>query len=146
MLNSNYSDELAIFCHAIDTRLKLYSYLEKLEERVLYYNTGSVIYVSKPGEFEPSTGNFIGDMTDELECYGIGSYITKVVSGGPRNYAYKVYSTKEQSEYKICKVKGIYLNFETSRKIKLDLADMWFQQDGATCHIVRETMAQFRGE
>ncbi|XP_055374404.1 uncharacterized protein LOC129607410 [Condylostylus longicornis] len=50
-------------------RLKLYSYLEKLQERVLYYDTDSVVYISRKGDYEPSVGNFIGDMTDELECY-----------------------------------------------------------------------------
>ncbi|XP_055390586.1 uncharacterized protein LOC129619368 [Condylostylus longicornis] len=50
-------------------RLKLYSYLEKLQERVLYYDTDSVVYISRKGNYEPSVGNFIGDMTDELECY-----------------------------------------------------------------------------
>ena len=27
---------------------------------------------------------------------------------------------------------------------ELDMPDMWFQQDGATCHTARETMAQLR--
>jgi len=27
---------------------------------------------------------------------------------------------------------------------ELDLVDVWFQQDGATCHTARETMAQLR--
>ena len=27
---------------------------------------------------------------------------------------------------------------------ELDIPDMWFQQDGATCHTTRETMAQLR--
>ncbi|XP_055385241.1 uncharacterized protein LOC129614573 [Condylostylus longicornis] len=58
-------------------RLKLYSYLEKLQERVLYYDTDSVVYISRKGDYEPSVGNFIGDMTDELECYGKDSYITE---------------------------------------------------------------------
>ncbi|KAG5875998.1 hypothetical protein JTB14_026203 [Gonioctena quinquepunctata] len=62
-------------------RLKLYSYLEQLEERVLYYDTDSVIYVSKPGEFDIPTGEFVGDMTNELEKEGTDSYITEFVSG-----------------------------------------------------------------
>lgn len=47
-------------------RLKLYSYLELLDSRVLYYDTHSVIFVHKQGEAEPLPGKFIGDMTDEL--------------------------------------------------------------------------------
>ncbi|XP_011684670.1 PREDICTED: uncharacterized protein LOC105448009 [Wasmannia auropunctata] len=71
-------------------RLKLYEYLELLDRRVLYYDTDSCIYLSTgdPGEYEPSTGNFLGDMTDELESYGRGSYIESFVSGGPKFYAY----------------------------------------------------------
>ncbi|XP_020298587.1 uncharacterized protein LOC109862847, partial [Pseudomyrmex gracilis] len=53
-------------------RLKLHEYLERLGKRVFYYNTDSCIYVSsgEPGKYEPRTGNFLGDMTDELKGYG----------------------------------------------------------------------------
>ena len=34
-------------------RLKLYDLLDMLRERVLYYDTDSVIFVSKPGEQKP---------------------------------------------------------------------------------------------
>ena len=101
-------------------RLKLYTYLENLKERVLYYDTDSVIYVSCQGDIDPPTGEFIGDMTDELESYGEGSYITEFVSGGPKNYAYKVFSTKDNGEHVVCKVKGIFLNYESSQKIHFD--------------------------
>lgn len=101
-------------------RLKLYSYLEQLKERVLYYDTDSVIYVSRQGEFEPPVGDFIGDMTDELQCYGHGSFITEFVSGGPKNYSYKVFSTNDKTEHIVCKVKGINLNYESSQKINFD--------------------------
>uniref|UniRef100_A0A915JF24 Uncharacterized protein n=1 Tax=Romanomermis culicivorax TaxID=13658 RepID=A0A915JF24_ROMCU len=37
------------------------------------------------------------EMTDELCEYGPGSYITEFISGGPKNYAYRMYapSTKQ---------------------------------------------------
>ena len=35
-------------------RLKLYSVLKQLDRRVLYFDTDSVIYVSKDGEWEPT--------------------------------------------------------------------------------------------
>lgn len=58
-------------------RLKLYEYLEKLDRRVLYYDTDSCIYTSSgdPDEYEPRTDNFLGEMTDELADYGHGSFI-----------------------------------------------------------------------
>ncbi|XP_046592940.1 uncharacterized protein LOC124293939 [Neodiprion lecontei] len=49
-------------------RLKLFSFLEKLDRRVFYYDTDSVIYtrnLRRPNEYEPPTGNFLGDLTDE---------------------------------------------------------------------------------
>lgn len=98
-------------------RLKLYSYLEQIGDRVLYYDTDSVIYVSRPGEFDVPTGEFVGDMTDELDAYGSGSYIEEFVSGGPKNYAYKLISTKYNEEKTVCKVKGISLNHATSQLI-----------------------------
>ena len=48
-------------------RLKLYSVLEQLNERVIYYDTDSVIYTSKPGEENPKTGVYLGELTDELD-------------------------------------------------------------------------------
>ncbi|KAG5891209.1 hypothetical protein JTB14_036126 [Gonioctena quinquepunctata] len=87
-------------------RLKLYSYLEQLEKRVLYYDTDSVIYVSRPGEFDIPTGEFVGDMTDELEKEGLNSYITEFVSGGPKNYSYTLWSTKDQEHKTGVKSRG----------------------------------------
>jgi len=93
-------------------RLKLYEYLERLDQRVLYYDTDSCIYLSTgaPNEYEPSTGNFLGDMTDELESYGRGSYIESFVSGGPKFYAYVV-RTPDERTHEVCKIKGITLNY-----------------------------------
>ncbi|XP_018574534.1 uncharacterized protein LOC108913464 [Anoplophora glabripennis] len=98
-------------------RLKLYSYLEQLGDRVLYYNTDSVIYMAKDGVYGVPTGEFLGDMTDELEH---GSYITEFVSGGPKNYAYKAFSTSDNEEKVVCKVKGISLNYTASQLINFD--------------------------
>ncbi|KAL6418970.1 hypothetical protein ACFW04_011666 [Cataglyphis niger] len=48
----------------------------------------SCIYVSgDPNEYEPCTGHFLGDMTDELESYDNSSYIETFVSGGQKFYA-----------------------------------------------------------
>ncbi|KAL6417053.1 hypothetical protein ACFW04_013026 [Cataglyphis niger] len=102
-------------------RLTLYSYLERLERRVLYYDTDSCIYVSTgdPNEYEPRTGNFLGDMTDELESYGSGSYIEAFVSGGPKFYAYIV-RTPDGRAHESCKVKGITLNYENSQLVNFN--------------------------
>jgi len=101
-------------------RLKLYSYLELLGDKVLYYDTDSVIYISRPGEYDVPLGSFLGEMTDELEEYGKGSYIIEFVSGGPKNYAYQVYSPMKTEYYTTCKTKGISLTYKTSKLINLD--------------------------
>ena len=48
-------------------RLQLYDELDMLQERVMYYDTDSVIYLSQPGQPEPWLSNYIGDFTDEIE-------------------------------------------------------------------------------
>ncbi|KAK9729438.1 hypothetical protein QE152_g15962 [Popillia japonica] len=56
-------------------------------------------------------------MTDELECYGEGSYITTFASGGPKLYAYRVYSPTEDKYYATIEVKGITINHNTSKTV-----------------------------
>ena len=101
-------------------RLKLYSYLEHLGERALYYDTDSIIYVNNRDmhEYEPPTGTLLGETTDELSCYGTG-YITSFVSGGPKIYTYKV-KKPDGTESCTCKVKGIRLNYSYFEKINFD--------------------------
>lgn len=96
-------------------RLELYKYLEKLNTRVLYFDTDSVIFTQKLGEWAPPVGDFLGDMTDEIPE---GAKITTFVSGGPKNYSYKV--IKDGDEDFICKVKGITLNYKNSKKVNFE--------------------------
>lgn len=104
-------------------RLELYKYLEMLgADRTYYFDTDSIIFTSKPGEVMPEVGNFLGQMTDELEKdYGIGSYIIEFVSGGPKNYAYKVFSPTTGKTHVVVKVKGITLNYENSLLLNFNL-------------------------
>jgi hypothetical protein len=90
-------------------RLKLYSVLEPLNTRVLYYDTDSVIYVSKPGEYDPPLGDYLGELTNELSR---GEHIVEFVSGGPKNYAYRTNKNNET-----CKVRGFTLNYSNSQLI-----------------------------
>ncbi len=105
--NSKANVIVAAFTTAY-ARLKLYGLLDLLQERVLYYDTDSIIYVSEPGKPEPPLGNYLGDLTDELD----GDYITRFMSGGPKNYAYRTAGGKSDT-----KVRGITLNHTTSKKI-----------------------------
>ena len=68
-----------IFIAAFTTcqaRLKLYESLEALGDRVLYYDTDSVIYTWKPGQTKIPLGDYLGDMTNELDE---GDYIVEFV-------------------------------------------------------------------
>lgn len=118
--NNQTSVLIAAFTTA-QARLKLYSYLERLNRRVLYYDTDSVIYVSKgeTGEWEPPQGSFLGDMTNELSDYGENAYINCFVSGGPKFYGYSVVTSNAPDVvvHECCKVKGLSLNYENSKKI-----------------------------
>ena len=93
-------------------RLKLYSILEKIDRNVLYYDTDSVIYVSKTGENDVPLGDYLGELTNELET---GEHIIEFVSGGPKNYAYKTNKGNET-----CKVRGFTLNFTNSQLINFE--------------------------
>ena len=81
--NNKVNIVIAAFTTAY-ARLKLYDLLDLLQERILYYDTDSVVFVHEPDKPEPSLGDYLGDLTDELD----GDYITTFISGGPKNYAY----------------------------------------------------------
>ena len=83
--------------------------MEPLGDRVLSYDTDSVLYTVKPGQFEPPTGVFLGELTNELPP---SRYIATFVPGGPKNYAYQMNDGKT-----CCKVRGITLNYRNSLDI-----------------------------
>lgn len=103
-------------------RLQLYELLERLQTRVLYWDTDSVIYVTKEGEWEPPIGDYLGELTNELEE---GDWITEFVCNGPKNYAYQTQNGKS-----VCKVKGFSLNYNNSKIINLEsMRDAMFNRE-----------------
>jgi hypothetical protein len=97
-------------------RLKLYTYLEQLQERVFYTDTDSVIYLTRPGDdFELPIGSFLGDLTDELSGYGNGAYIGEYVSSGPKSYGFAVYGEDGEKLAAIIKIRGFTLNSRVSQ-------------------------------
>jgi hypothetical protein len=58
---------------------------------------------------EPLTGDYLGDLTNELPPH---RSIVEFVSGGPKNYAYRLDDGTE-----VCKVWGFTLNFKNSQMI-----------------------------
>ena len=109
--NSKVNVAIAAFTTAY-ARLKLYDLLDLLQERVLYYDTDSVIYVHKTDKPDPSLGNYLGDLTNELNE---GDYITSFISGGPKNYAYRTKKGKTET-----KIRGITLDYSASGKLNHD--------------------------
>ena len=85
-------------------RLMLYNKLDYLKEKVLYFDTDSIIYVDD-GMKTIKTGDMLGDMTDELS----GKGITNFVSTGPKSYSFKYGDNDEKSA-----IKGFTLNHENS--------------------------------
>ena len=117
------NDKVNIVIAAFTTayaRLKLYDLLDLLQERVLYYDTDSVVYVHEPGKPDPPLGDYLGELTDELK----GDYITTFLSGGPKNYGY-VTNTGEA----VLKIRGISLTHDATKILNIntmrDLVDSY---------------------
>ena len=92
-------------------RLKLYSEMKLLGDRVMYVDTDSIIFKQNHDLYTPKLGDYLGEFTNEIDP-AEGSHIIEFVSAGPKNYSYKLNSGITHS-----KVKGISLNFNASKKI-----------------------------
>jgi len=110
-INSNGNVLIGAFVTA-QARLKLFEYLNLLKARMLYYDTDSIIFISRNDFKEPQIGNFFGDLTNELSQ---DEYIYEFVSTGPKNYSYKTNKNKTK-----CVIKGFTLNYDTSKLINFE--------------------------
>ena len=118
-LSHNSSVVLALFCTTY-ARLKLLKLMNQLSGRVLYHDTDSVIFTNHPpNQFTPKLGPYLGELTNELTCSSVqcnnsdcsGKHvITKFVSCGPKNYAYRLNSGQV-----ICKIRGFSLSHSNSQ-------------------------------
>jgi hypothetical protein len=91
-------------------RMELYKYLDFLGDRCLYLDTDSIIFLTSTGMLNPDKGNFLGDLTCEVEPMGgVGSYITEFCSAGPKNYGYLIKCADGRTK-SICKARGITIN------------------------------------
>ena len=108
-------------------RLKLYELLEKLDRRVLYFDTDSVVYVSRQNEWEPDIGDYLGQLTNELEA---DNHIVSFVSGGPKNYGYKLAKPDKSGNLTYCKVRGITLNYRNHFLVNFDTMSQMVRKEG----------------
>lgn len=90
-------------------RTKLYELLERTGTDALYVDTDSIIFRDKDKNLTKTLpiGNYLGQLTNEVSPED--GHITHFVSGGPKNYAYKMASGRET-----CKVRGFSLNNKTN--------------------------------
>lgn len=96
-------------------RLRLFSVLDRLGESVLYFDTDSIIFKTLKSDdlhYLP-IGNYLGELTNEIKAED--GYIIEFVSGGPKNYAYRTLSGREE-----CKVQGFTLNWTNSKVINFE--------------------------
>lgn len=109
-----------------NARLRLFQALQKLDDRVLYHDTDSVIYEC-PRQPSTSTathpylieeGIFLGDWESETGS----TFIDQFVSLAPKTYAYRYPSSPEKpNDFTECvKGKGCLMNRETSSWVQFD--------------------------
>ena len=108
--NSNNTNIFIACFTTSHARLKLYNKLDYLNDKVLYFDTDSIIYVDD-GTKNIKTGDMLGEMTDELSGKGISSF----VSTGPKSYSFKYGDSNEKS----C-IKGFTLTHENSSILNHD--------------------------
>jgi hypothetical protein len=65
--------------------------------------------VSRPGQYDPPLGDYLGELTNELSG---GEHIVEFVSDGPKMYAYRT--------NKACKVRGFTLSYTISQLINFE--------------------------
>ena len=113
-------------------RLKLYGYFSKLGKCfILRYK---LIYVQKVDEFPKITiGDYLGDLTDELEVFGSGSLIDEFVSGAPKNYAFSVICLSTGKRTTKCKVKRYNFELLKFKSCKLYFCEKHDSGRRATC-------------
>ena len=84
--NNNGNVLIAAFCTCW-ARLELWSIMNKLENKVLYHDTDSIIYsVNDKDTYIPPLGDYLGQLTNELSCKEVnckgcqvGHWITEFV-------------------------------------------------------------------
>ena len=101
-------------------RLKLYSYLRPLGDRVLYCDTDSIVFTTEPGQWKPPLGDYLEDLTEVPDSKAPNNTITHFVCEGPKNYAYTLSQPNRKGETSICKVRGITLNFKNALDINFN--------------------------
>ena len=110
-VDNSKNTNIFVACFTVSSaRLMLYEKLDLLKEKVLYFDTDSIVYADD-GTNHIETGDMLGEMTDELS----GKEITNFVSTGPKSYSSKYGDSEQKSA-----IKGFSLNHENSSILNHD--------------------------
>jgi hypothetical protein len=119
-------------------RLKLYSVLNYLDRRVLYYDTDSVIFYSEAGDVDPKRGELLGDLTNEV---GKAERIREFFALAPKTYGLLIEDTASGAVRASLKVKGF--SFTDSSQHTLSYANLKALARGSRTEL-SHTYTQFR--
>ena len=62
-------------------------------------------------------GDYVGELTNEIDSE---NHISSFVSGGPKNYAYRLARPDKNGNTTFCKVRGITLNYRNQSVVNFD--------------------------
>ena len=109
-INPNLNIFVACFTTCL-ARLKLYGELERLDQRVVYFDTDSIFF-TREGDYQPALGQYLGEFKDELK----GHHIVEFCAGGTKNYGYRTSNGKVEA-----KVRGFTLNREGAQQLNFTI-------------------------
>ena len=120
-------------------RLKLLELIEEIETepgRILYMDTDSVIFVHHEDQTAPKTGDYLGDLADEItKDYGPEAKCIRFCSLGPKVYALEIQIPGKENIISI-KVKGIRLTDRVLSQVTMSsmfkLAEEYTRKVGQT--------------
>jgi hypothetical protein len=75
METSSRTNVSVIACASVQAQLKL-NYLQRLGDSVLYCDTDSVVLTSSYGQWKPSLGDFLVDLTGEVTINQKAKFVT----------------------------------------------------------------------
>ena len=114
-IKQNYNTSIYVACFTTaHARLRLYDMLDRIGNKVCYYDTDSIIYAEDDSNqyiFKDYIGDSLGEWTNELK----DNYIDYFVCSQPKDYGY----IKDNGEY-TGKVKGFRITAETEDKMTFE--------------------------
>jgi len=84
-----------------------------------------MVFLCAKGSAAIKTGHYLGQMTNELEAFGIGCFGSEWICGGTKNYLLEVVNVQGEVVHTIMKIRGISLTYRNTQIInKQAMLDM----------------------